>query len=150
MEWKFPSVPGLGIDLKQCGSGRGRTVPIRAEWDEDAPRSLLSIGEYGRNRSPSDRQHNLTRAVGSVEEFDWVSLKIEADGAIGAVVDDEPHRSAEGRETTAPSCELLTKAVERLLYKRDGGCRQVEVDAQEYVDADERGDKERLGTGFFR
>jgi hypothetical protein len=87
--------------------------------------------------------------VGTVEEFDWVSLKIEADRAIGAVVDDEPYRSAEGRETTAPSCKLLTKAVERLLYKRDGGCRQVEIDAQEYVDADERGDKERLGTGSF-
>jgi hypothetical protein len=87
--------------------------------------------------------------VSPVEEFDWVALEIEADGAIGTVVDNEPHWATEGRETAAPSCELVTKTVERLLYKGDGSSRQVEVDAQKYIDADERGDKNRLGTTSF-
>ena len=117
------------------------------------------IGKHG--FAPPGRKHagaggplresprNCAKAVSSVEELGWVALEIEADGAIGAVVDNEPHWATEGRETAAPSCELVTKTVERLLYKGDGSSRQVEVDAQKYVDADERGDKERFGTTSF-
>jgi hypothetical protein len=70
------------------------------------------------NGSPSDGQHNFTRAVSLVEEFDWISLKIEADGAIRAVIDDDPYRMTEGWETTVPSRELLAVAFEGIASQR--------------------------------
>jgi hypothetical protein len=87
------------------------------------------------NGSPSDRQHNFTRAVSLVEEFDWISLKTKAHGTIRAVVDNESHGATEGWQTTAPSREPLAEALQGLRHKGDGSCRQVEVDAQKYVQA---------------
>ena len=53
----------------------------------------LAQGKSGtfslRDHRSADCELNHTEAIGSVEEFDCVSFKIEADGAIRAVVDDE-------------------------------------------------------------
>jgi hypothetical protein len=52
---------------------------------------MIAISSAWETASPSDGQHNFTRAVSSVAEFNRVSFKIEADGTIGAVVNDESH-----------------------------------------------------------
>ena len=68
---------------------------------------------------------------GAVEEFDRVSFKIEADGAIRTVVDDDSHSPTERRKFTASSLESLTEPVEGLSKEGGGGQTEVEIKPQQ-------------------
>jgi len=92
---------------------------------------------------------NNAGAIGSVEVFECVSFKIEANGAIRAVVDDDSHSPTVRRKFTAPSHESLTEPVEGLSKEGGGGGTQVEIKPQQNIHSDEGGHKDGLGYLSF-
>ena len=102
-----------------------------------------------RDHATSDSELSHTGAIGSVEEFDCVSFKIEADGAIRTVVDDDSHSPTVSGKFTVPSHEPLTEPVEGLSEERGGGGAKVEIEPQQNIHSDESGDKDGLGSFSF-
>jgi hypothetical protein len=102
-----------------------------------------------RDHAASDSELSNSQPIGAVEEFDRVSFKIEADGAIRTVVDDDSHSPTERRKFTAPSLESLTEPVEGLSKEGGGGQTKVEIKPQQNIHADESGHKDGLGYLSF-
>jgi hypothetical protein len=88
--------------------------------------------------------------MSAVKVFEGVAFKIEADGSIRAVIDDESGSSTERRKFTVPSREPLAKSIDGLSKEGVGGGTEIEIDPQQSIHSDEGGHKDGLGSLSFR
>jgi hypothetical protein len=89
---------------------------------------------------------NRADAMGSIQNFEGVSVKIKPNGSVGSVVDYDPDWPTKSRQHIYPSRQLLPDTIESLLDVTPGATGWVEVNAQESINPDERSHEQRLGS----